>query len=464
MYNWALNILTNQSPDRIYLRSPSRNISFKDLLEIIEENKTFLSKSAISETRVLAIMDQSIKSITAFWLLWSLDNCVVPLSTSSTAKEIIALSEKVKSNWLFVPNVKKLPKENLENFVDGIFTLNSDFKFEIIKSPSKPSEKVKGCGALILKTSGTTAEPKLVEHSGEALFLNAKNHLLSLKRIPENYSLIVLPIVGAYTITAQIIGAAIDGSCIELSEAQVFYPKEIFKQIQKRKIKSVYLVPTQLKTLLNYRYLSKYKLDSLVQICIGGDFINEANNKSLKELLPNADIYNTYGLTEAGPRVLTNGYPINGLEVKVLEDGELCVKGDSVITEYFEAPEFCEQTICNGWLHTGDIAVIDKSGRIIIKGRIKNTIICGGYNIYPEEIEAVLNELLPKRSFIIKPKKDEMYGEIPVLQITKDNNPPITLSAVHSYLTNLLNPLKWPKEIQIVDEINKGETGKMIRK
>ena len=111
-----------------------------------------------------------------------------------------------------------------------------------------------------------------------------------------------------------------------------------------------------------------------------------------------------YGLTETAPIVTLNhplraargavGRPIAGVEVRIADDGEILVRGENVTREYFNAPEETRAAFTDGWFHTGDIGSFDDAGRLHIRGRKKEMIVTPeGLNVFPEDVERVLNEL-----------------------------------------------------------------------
>ena len=110
-----------------------------------------------------------------------------------------------------------------------------------------------------------------------------------------------------------------------------------------------------------------------------------------------------YGLTETAPIVTLNhpfhaargavGKPIGGVEVRIADDGEILVRGENVTTGYFNAPEETRTAFRDGWFHTGDIGGFDDKGRLYIRGRKKEMIVTPeGLNVFPEDVERVLNE------------------------------------------------------------------------
>ena len=93
------------------------------------------------------------------------------------------------------------------------------------------------------------------------------------------------------------------------------------------------------------------------------------------------------------------------------ESGELVIKGDLVMAGYLDLPNLTSKTIINGWLHTGDIGVIDERGFLFIKGRMRDVIITGGFNVYPSDVEAVLGSHPDVRECVVFGVPDSKWGE-----------------------------------------------------
>ncbi len=191
-----------------------------------------------------------------------------------------------------------------------------------------------------------------------------------------------------------------------------------------------------------------------------------------------------YGLTETSPVVSCNppeaiqpgtvGLPVRDTQVKVVnsngeslpvgEPGELCVKGPQVMLGYWQRPEATAEIIdTNGWLHTGDVAVIQEDGYIRIVDRIKDMILVSGFNVYPNEIEDILN-LHPKiHEVAAVGVSDANTGEAVKLFIVK-NDPSLTETEVKQYCREQLTGYKRPHYVEFVDDLPKSNVGKVLRK
>lgn len=201
--------------------------------------------------------------------------------------------------------------------------------------------------------------------------------------------------------------------------------------------------------------------------------------------ITNIPLLEGYGLTETSPIVTLNplnalefsgtiGLPISstdiaifdehGKELGIGESGELAVKGPQVMRGYWNNPsETAKVFTQDGWLLTGDIAIVDDRGYVRLLERKKDMIIVSGFNVYPNEIEDVLARLPGVREVAVVATPDEYSGEVPKAFIVKDD-PNLTDEAIIRYARQHLTPYKIPKYVVFMDELPKTNVGKILRR
>lgn len=297
------------------------------------------------------------------------------------------------------------------------------------RSPSK--------SAFIIYTSGTTGSPKGVE-------ITYKNVMAQVNSISQRFNmgvqdrlLSILPMNHLFELSVGFLTFLSMGTAIYYSKS--LKPKDLFQILSEKEITFMVVVPAFLKLLkadieskVNQSdAFGKFMFKVLFQIakfipsmkirkmlfpsihkkfggkfkgCISGGAPLDIEVANFMETL-GINIFEGYGLSEASPVVSVNyegakkigsvGKPLPGVEVKIDENtGELMVKGDNVMKGYYNRPDLTKEVIEeDGWLHSGDIARIDEEGYIFITGRIKNMIVLnGGKKVFPEEVEAVLEQ------------------------------------------------------------------------
>jgi long-chain acyl-CoA synthetase len=195
-------------------------------------------------------------------------------------------------------------------------------------------------------------------------------------------------------------------------------------------------------------------------------------------------IYEGYGQTEAAPVVTLNtpgnrkpgtiGRALPGVEVAIWDDqnrvlpsgevGEIIVRGRNVMQGYHHLPEETAQTIVGGWLHTGDLGKVDDDGFVTITGRKKDLIISAGENIYPREIEDILSQHPQVKEVAIIGVKDEVRGEVPKAFVIARDGVDVEEKELRSYCREHLANYKVPKYFEIVQDLPRTPTGKILKR
>jgi long-chain acyl-CoA synthetase len=194
-------------------------------------------------------------------------------------------------------------------------------------------------------------------------------------------------------------------------------------------------------------------------------------------------IYQGYGLTETSPVVTLNpfhrpkmgsiGVPLPGTDVRLVDaqgqdvasgqPGELLVRGPQVMRGYWQRPDESAQAFVGGWLATGDIAIMDDEGYLSIVDRKKDMILVSGFNVYPNEVEAVLAEHPGVADVAVLGVPDPLCGEAVVAFIVK-RDPALTADGIRVHARGSLTNYKVPRTVVFRDELPKSNVGKILRK
>ncbi|WP_025785832.1 AMP-binding protein [Sporosarcina sp. D27] len=218
-----------------------------------------------------------------------------------------------------------------------------------------------------------------------------------------------------------------------------FVPTQFLELMEKYKVSSINGAPAMWNVLLNLPGIDSYDFSTIRNVSSGAAPLSQKEMGLLKEMFPNARVGEGYGLTEATASVAgsvclaggthkigTVGLPTYNTEIKVVsldgmsedalppgESGEICIYGPQVMKGYFNKPEETASTLRGGWLHTGDIGIIDEDGYLAIVDRKKEMLIYNGYNVYPSRIEEVIVSHPDVQNAIVIGKPAEGVGEIP---------------------------------------------------
>lgn len=338
--------------------------------------------------------------------------------------------------------------------------------------------------AIMLHTSGTTTNPKRVMLTHKNIISNIESNIASLDLSVHDKSLICLPMCFGYCNTSQFLTHLYLGACQVIMHT-VFLPKYFFELVSSERITNFTAVPTMLLMLLDYRYSDSYDYSSLRFICFGGGKMPIDSLKKLILMYPTIGFIHTYGQTECSPRITSLmprdslrkigsvGKPIPNVCIKIRSDttnlcdpfeiGEITVFGNNVMKGYYKDHKETKKTLIDNWIRTGDLGYIDDEGYLYIVGRIKNLIISGGINIYPEEIEQILCEIDGVEDAIVYGKSHEKIGEIVCANIVKKGNCTLTEKDIINHCRKMLAEYKVPKYIKFVTAIKKTYNGKSKR-
>ena len=154
----------------------------------------------------------------------------------------------------------------------------------------------------------------------------------------------------------------------------------------------------------------------------------------------------------------------DGSEVDPDEPGEVLVKGPHVMIGYLNRPDATEEAIVDGWLHTGDVAIVDADGYVYIHDRIKDMIISGGENVYPAEIENVVLQMDGVADCAVIGVPSEKWGESPCVVAVKAEGAEGTEDEIVAYCDGKLARYKLPRAAVFVSEIPRNPTGKALKR
>jgi o-succinylbenzoate---CoA ligase len=309
--------------------------------------------------------------------------------------------------------------------------------------------------ATLVHTSGTTADPKPVGLTIGNWTWNALGSALALGVDPEDRWLCTLPLshVGGLAI---LIRSAIYGTTVVLHER--FDAETALTAIERDRVTLASLVPTTLERLLD----AGLKAPNPLRVAlIGGGPLAPVLAAQVQEAgIPAAQ---TYGMTEACSQVTTSlpgepqtaGRPLVGQQVRIADGGEILVKGPTV------APGVAAQ---DGWLHTGDCGRLDARGRLTITGRKADTIVSGGENVAPAEVEAALLTHPAVADAGVHGRPDRQWGEAVVATVVLHDGAQAEAEELRAHVAAQVARFKVPKEIGFAARLPRTASGKLLRR
>jgi len=348
-------------------------------------------------------------------------------------------------------------------------------------------------GLYLYYTSGTTAMPKGALHTNATMAINAQTMISSFNmKYHSERTVTVQPLYFTAPTVCMINPSMYAASPVVILDG--FNPQEMFEVIEREKITQTYVVPTMIFRMVEFPDADKYDYSSLRRVIYGSSSIPVTVLKKAINKFGNI-FHQLYGLTESHiltflpadehivegsenevKRLASCGREMpdchvrivreNGSDIKrdAKETGEIIAESECLMKEYFKMPEKTQEAIKDGWIYTGDIASMDKDGYIYILDRKNDLIISGGVNIYPREVEEVLYTHPAVAEAAVVGVSDEEWGEKVKAYIALKPGIAVTEQEIIDFAKGRLASYKKPKEVEFLDFLPKGTTGKILKK
>ncbi|WP_323140234.1 class I adenylate-forming enzyme family protein [Massilia phyllosphaerae] len=335
--------------------------------------------------------------------------------------------------------------------------------------------------AALVYTTGTTGQPKgvMLSHRNLLFVAAVSSRLRGL--VPQDRAWGVLPISHVYGLTSVLLGTLSAGACLQL--APRFTPEAMLRAIRDDGLTIVQGVPAMYARLLELA--GNARLPSRLRFAYAGGSPLDPDLKRRVEALLGLPLHNGYGLSEAAPTVSQTrldapradtavGQPIPGVEVRIVdqagrdladgEAGELWVRGSNVMRGYYRAPLLTAAALRpGGWLNSGDMARRGEDGALFIVGRTKELIIRSGFNVFPLEVETVLNAHPGVTQSAVVGKAAADGNEEVVAFVQPDPQQAPTVNELKAWAAERLAPYKRPGRIVLMKALPAAATGKILK-
>lgn len=427
-----------------------------------------------------------------------------PLNTRLSPSELTYLLEYSKAKALFIgQNLKEvldqagpLPPTLKQCVSFGDETEGTMPYADLLSKGSKeePGVPIQPDDPLVMIfTSGTTGYPKGALYTHRRKLRDAQRFFMALQLDISSKNVLVVPLfhVAGMSFLFSFFYA---GAMTVMMPKINFDPLSIMETIQNERATEIHIVPTQLVPMLDAPDIKKYDLSSLKRIWYAASPMpTELLKKAIEQFGP---IFSqAYGLSESGPlttylntfdhnlaertpeelkALASCGQPWVGVQVRIVDDhgndveqgevGEIIVKSDSVMIEYWDRPEETGNTIKDGWVYTGDLGHYDDRAYIYIVSRKKDMIISGGENVYPIEVEEVLYRHPAVEEAAVIGIPDPYLVEKVHALIVLRKNAQATEEEIKEYCKKNIASYKAPKSIEFVKSLPKSPQGKILKK
>ena len=506
--------------------NPISSVSYKQLQDyVVRFGKSLLEIGLKERDHVAVISENRVQWSMTYFTTMCFNMVIVPIDKNLNHNEILNIIHESEAKAIvFSDGYEALMKEKRDSLLNLKYYINMDSKehkdeiLSMTKMIEAQSASIKRLPEInpnemaeIIFTSGSLGRAKGVMLTQKNIASNLMAMTSMIQIVPEDRFLSVLPIHHKYECTCGLLCPLYAGASAhyarslktvvdDLQKVQatillgvpLLYDKmfkKIYKGIQEDKLKSLIVPPlislTNIFESIGWKSSKKlifkelhHKFGGHIRLFIAGGAAPDPKvAKGLREL--GFNFVQGYGLTETSPIAALNrlysfkdnaaGLPLPGLEIKINNPneygiGEIYIKGDSVMLGYYKNQKLTEEAFDNGWFKTGDIGFFDEDGFLHINGRQKNVIISkSGENVFPEEIEDILNRNPFVQESMVYGEEDEKHTEIIAVQIVTDaeafieysekNKVKITPELVNDIIAEAVKETN--KELPVVKQIRK---------
>ncbi|PKH57193.1 o-succinylbenzoate--CoA ligase [Shewanella sp. Choline-02u-19] len=418
--------IATQRPDSIAYKISGHAVSYQQLSQYVVAIGEQLKQAGLQQgNRVACIANNSPELLKLYWACVDHGLLFCPVSPRFAQKQLIELIQTHQYRYCWLSNNTQALLPDLKA---KLLTLGQDntrlLEFEFGKTSPQQSLKIDPAQAVdAILTSGSTGLPKAAVHSLQNHIASAKGAKTLIDIMETDSWLLSLPLF-------HIGGLAILNRCALVGACVVFEDKSITlaEQLTRDQVSHLSLVSAQLQQLLS---ADTHCFHHVKAMLLGGGAISADLLNQLAVL--NINAFTSYGMTEMGSQITTgiaradssSGQLLPQRELKIV-DGEIWLKGDCLFLGYLgvdglNKPQDTSLEI-QGWFRSTDLGHWDKNGNLCIDGRLDNMFVCGGENLQPEEIEAVLKQHPLIADAIVFAKADDKFGHLPVAIIKLAND------------------------------------------
>jgi acyl-CoA synthetase (AMP-forming)/AMP-acid ligase II len=497
-------------PDKTAVVDGDRAFTYRQTGERVASLARFFQALGIeTEDRISILEVNSHAYLETYYAAAGIGAILNPLNYRLAPKEIAYILRDAGSRWLlanrqFASQIQSLCEE--ETPLEGIIWIGGqepipaqlacheyENAVETHNGHFDPVPTREDDVAHLYYTSGTTGRPKGVMLTHKNVCLHALGTIAELKLVDSDIWGHIAPMFHLADAWATFAFTWVGARHIMVGQ---FEPESVMSTIEAQRITLSNLIPTMLNLMIKHPRVGEFDFSSLRVILSGGAPIAPQVVRSIMESF-GCDYIQTYGMTETSPYLTFSilkqhlqdlspedrlkfksktGRPFMGVELKVVDGntnpvsadeqqvGEIWVRGDTVTTGYWNLPDETEQAFTDGWLRTGDLAVVDTEGYVNIVDRKKDMIVTGGENVYSTEVENVLYmhpKVLEAAAFGVP---DDKWGEAVTAAVVLKQDETASEAEIIEFCKEYQASYKAPKSIIFLDELPKTGSGKITKK
>lgn len=481
----------SQWPDRVAAEDGTTTLTYRSLVRSVEALASALQQLAPqAESRIGICAPNSLEHLISILAVLAAGHVWIPLNPRNGQAEtdaIVAATHPalliVDAQYLdrFTTTDAKVvvSRPQATNRLPTIAGLIAEFQ----ETKPRPADLSPEATQAIKFTSGSTGKPKGVVQSRrswhacatsilDAFHFDQDERFLAAAPVTHGTSCFILPIL------------SVGGRLILLERPK---PSDILAAFTRFGVTATYLTPTMIYMLMAEDLARSGAFPTLRHLIYSGAPMRAQQIRAAQSLF-GACIETCYGQTEA-PQIVSYlraadladevnltaaGYPGLGTRIGIMdtggkllgrgEVGEIVVQGDLVMSGYLDNPEATATTIIDGWLHTGDLGLVDGRGVLYVKGRLREVIISGGFNIYPSDVESALGKHPAVHECAVFGVDDPKWGEAVHAAVELNPEHSVSESELIGHVKALLDSVKAPKRIHFVEQLPRSPVGKVLRR
>ena len=492
IHNW-IEHRSESDPDKPAIVFMNRQYSYAELAgRIARLTAVFEREFGISEyDRVAFLGNNSPRLIEALFACARMGAILVPLNWRLAVPELLQIMADADVSLLIVGPDQLEKATAITTLLDGCRPVHAYRNPGIDAWPclqtllrqatvvSADTRDLSQHSVLILYTSGTTGKPKGVVLTQAALTWSARNSVAMHGMTAADHILMVLPMFHAGGFNIHTLPALYMGATITLHEG--FDPGAVLSEITSGRPSLTGLVPAQINAMCAHPDWAGADLSQLRCVTTGSTVVPESCIRVWVERGVTA--LQVYGATEtcaiaihqsdanAAQTAGSVGYAAKYCQARIVDDdglvvtagqkGEILIKGANVFTQYWRNSSATRDALRDDWFHTGDIGFQRPDGSYIISDRKADMIISGGENIYPAELEAILDEHAEIVEAAVVGQMDKQWGEVAVAVVVKSDGSRLDQNDVGALFIDRLARYKHPRRVVMVDSLPRNAMGKI---
>lgn len=476
----VVELFDRHQPEQVAFVCGDHSQTYGELGEQVAIARTAFANRLDPGSHIIVIGESSIEFIEALFAALSAGLPVVPLHPRYPRSEIERAVELARPSLIVSTDdasAQLVPGLGVEHITAATL-------FEAVSGPViDPVDLDPDHPALLMFTSGTAGHPRLavlshknvaasVEHSVASAPSRATHQQIVLGVIPLTHVLGVVSVVA--------VAVAVGSTIVLTTKVDVASVADL---VEKHAV-TFLIAPPVFWFRLSTAEVAASKFSTVMTAMSGAAPLSGSVAVALADRY-NLHLRQGYGLTEASPGLTSSigtdapatsvGRPLPGVKLRLVDEfgddaligdvGELWAKGDNIFAGYLRDDDATAAVIdSDGWLHTGDLAVVDENGFLFIVGRNKDQIIVSGFNVHPGEVEDHLTDHVSVESAAVVGEPDREYGEIVVAFIVAARGMQPDPDVLEAHCRTRLAGYKVPKRFEMVDELPRGLTGKVRRR